>query len=250
MDLSNKYALVTGGIRGIGRGVCLKLASCGANVAVNYIDRNNNNELANELKNEIEALGVKCILVTGDISSFEESEKVFKETVEAFGRVDILVNNAGITRDGLMMRMKETDFDDVVNVNLKGSWNCMKHATRIMMKQKYGKIINMSSVVGVIGNAGQVNYAATKSGVIGMTMSLAREVGSRGINVNAIAPGFIQTDMTDVLSDEIKAGLTKNIPLGSLGTVEDVANVVAFLASDAAKYITGQVISVDGGMAM
>ena len=190
------------------------------------------------------------MIVSADVSSFEDTENMFAEVMKEFGRIDILVNNAGITKDNLMMRMKEADFDAVINVNLKGTWNCMKHVTRIMMKQKYGKIISMASVVGVMGNAGQVNYSASKAGVIGMTMSLARELASRGINVNAVAPGFIQTDMTAVLSDEVKADLAKNIPLGTLGTVEDVANTVAFLASDESKYITGQVIHVDGGMAM
>ena len=173
-----------------------------------------------------------------------------KEVVKEFGRIDVLVNNAGITKDNLLMRMKESDFDAVVDVNLKGTWNCMKHVTKIMMKQRYGRIISMSSVVGVMGNAGQVNYAATKSGIIGMTMSLAREVGSRGITVNAVAPGFIKTAMTDVLPDDIKENMIKQIPLGTLGEVSDIANTVVFLASDDAKYITGQTIHVDGGMAM
>lgn len=250
MDLTNKIALVTGGSQGIGKAVCLKLAKLGANIAINYIDLGNNKDIALETQKEIEALGVKAMIVGADVSSFEETEKMFAEVMDEFGRLDILVNNAGITKDNLMMRMKEADFDAVMNVNLKGTWNCMKHVTRIMMKQKYGKIISMASVVGVMGNAGQVNYSASKAGVIGMTMSLARELASRGINVNAVAPGFIQTEMTAVLSDEIKAELTKNIPLGTLGTVEDVANTVAFLASDESKYITGQVIHVDGGMAM
>ncbi|MFQ9922674.1 MAG: 3-oxoacyl-[acyl-carrier-protein] reductase [Beduini sp.] len=250
MDLTNKIALVTGGSQGIGKAVCLKLAQLGANIAINYIDFGNNKAIAKETQKEIEALGVKAMIVSADVSSFEDTEAMFAEVMEAFGRIDILVNNAGITKDNLMMRMKEADFDAVINVNLKGTWNCMKHVTRIMMKQKYGKIISMASVVGVMGNAGQVNYSASKAGVIGMTMSLARELASRGINVNAVAPGFIQTDMTAVLSDEVKADLAKNIPLGTLGTVEDVANTVAFLASDESKYITGQVIHVDGGMAM
>lgn len=250
MDLTNKIALVTGGSQGIGKAVCIKLASLGANIAINYIDFGNNEEVAKETQKEIEAMGVKVMIVAADVSSFEDTETMFSKVVEEFGRIDILVNNAGITKDNLMMRMKEVDFDAVINVNLKGTWNCMKHVTRIMMKQKYGKIISMASVVGVMGNAGQVNYSASKAGVIGMTMSLARELASRGINVNAVAPGFIQTDMTAVLGDDIKAELSKNIPLGTLGTVEDVANAVAFLASDESKYITGQVIHVDGGMAM
>ncbi len=175
---------------------------------------------------------------------------MFKTIKNEYGRLDILINNAGITKDGLMLRMKENDFDTVIDVNLKGTWNCMKHATKLMMKQKYGRIVSMSSVVGVMGNAGQVNYAASKSGIIGMTMSLAREVGSRGITVNAVAPGFIQTAMTDVLSDEIKEQMKSQIPLGTFGSVQDIANAVVFLASDEAKYITGQTLHVDGGMAM
>lgn len=250
MNLENKYALVTGGSQGIGKAVCLKLASLKANIAINYLDIGNNKEIAMQTKKEVEAYGVKAIIVSGDVSSFAQTELMIKEVIKEFGRIDILVNNAGITKDALMMRMKEEDFDKVIDVNLKGTWNCMKHVTRIMMKQKYGKIISMASVVGVIGNAGQVNYSASKAGIIGMTMSLAREVASRGINVNAVAPGFIQTDMTAVLSDEVKASLMKNIPLGTLGTAEDVADAVAFLASDNSKYITGQVIHVDGGMAM
>lgn len=250
MRLQDKVALVTGGSQGIGKEVCLTLAKEGAKLAVNYIDLGNNKEIAEETKKELEALGVEVMLVAANVASFEETEQMFKEVVARFGRVDILINNAGITKDGLMMRMKEVDFDAVIDVNLKGTWNCMKHATKIMMKQKYGRIISMSSVVGVMGNAGQVNYAASKSGIIGMTMSLAREVGSRGITVNAVAPGFIQTAMTDVLPEDVKANLAKQIPLGYLGQVEDIAKTVLFLASDDARYITGQTIHVDGGMAM
>lgn len=250
MRLKDKVALVTGGSQGIGKQVCLTLAKEGANIAVNYVDFGNNKEIALETQKELEALGVQVMLVQANVASYEETETMFKEVKDTFGRIDILINNAGITKDGLMMRMKETDFDAVIDVNLKGTWNCMKHATKIMMKQKYGRIISMSSVVGVMGNAGQVNYAASKSGIIGMTMSLAREVGSRGITVNAVAPGFIQTAMTDVLSDEVKANLTAQIPLGYLGQVEDIAKTVLFLASDDARYITGQTIHVDGGMAM
>lgn len=250
MRLQDKVALVTGGSQGIGKEVCLTLAKEGAKIAVNYIDFGNNKEIAEETKKELEAFGVEVMLVKANVASYEETEEMFKEVVAKFGRVDILINNAGITKDGLMMRMKEADFDAVIDVNLKGTWNCMKHATKIMMKQKYGRIISMSSVVGVMGNAGQVNYAASKSGIIGMTMSLAREVGSRGITVNAVAPGFIQTAMTDVLPEDVKANLAKQIPLGYLGQVEDIAKTVLFLASDDARYITGQTIHVDGGMAM
>ena len=226
MRLENKIALVTGGGQGIGK------------------------EIAQMTKNEIESLGGKCEILPANVASYDETLEMFKTIKNEYGRLDILINNAGITKDGLMLRMKENDFDAVIDVNLKGTWNCMKHATKLMMKQKYGRIVSMSSVVGVMGNAGQVNYAASKSGIIGMTMSLAREVGSRGITVNAVAPGFIQTAMTDVLSDDIKEQMKSQIPLGTFGSVQDIANAVVFLASDEAKYITGQTLHVDGGMAM
>jgi 3-oxoacyl-[acyl-carrier protein] reductase len=249
MKLKDKIALVTGGSQGIGKEVCLALAKEGATIAINYVGLNNQ-EIAEVTKKEVEALGVKAILVQANVASFEETEAMIKEVMNAFGRIDILVNNAGITKDGLLMRMKEEDFDAVIDVNLKGTWNCMKHVTKIMMKQRYGRIISMASVVGLIGNAGQTNYCASKAGIIGMSKSLAREVGSRGVTVNAVAPGFIKTRMTDVLSEEIKGNLLKQIPLGYLGEISDVANTVVFLASDDARYITGQTISVDGGMAM
>ncbi|MDD8048338.1 MAG: 3-oxoacyl-[acyl-carrier-protein] reductase [Thomasclavelia sp.] len=250
MDLSNKVALITGGAQGIGKEVALTLAKANATVVVNYIDFNNNKEIALQTKKEIEDLGVKCMIIAADVSNYDEVKEMMDTVVKELGSIDILINNAGITKDNLIMRMKEADFDAVVNVNLKGTFNCMKHVTKIMMKQRSGRIISMSSVVGVMGNAGQVNYAATKSGVIGMTMSLAREVGSRGITVNAVAPGFIKTAMTDVLPDEAKEKLKSQIPLGYLGEVKDIANTVLFLASDEARYITGQTIHVDGGMAM
>ena len=195
-------------------------------------------------------LGAKVALSEGDVSKMADCEKLFQTAMDTFGRVDILVNNAGITRDNLLMRMSEEEFDAVIAVNLKGTFNCMKQAARPMMKQKYGKIINMASVVGVTGNAGQVNYAASKAGVIGMTKSMAKELANRGVTVNAIAPGFIRTAMTDVLSDDVKAEITRVIPMGIMGETEDVANLAAFLASDASRYITGQVINVDGGMVM
>ena len=258
MRLENKIALVTGGGQGIGKEIAKTLALNGAFVLINYIDLGNNQEIAQMTKNEIESLGGKCEILPANVASYDETLEMFKtikneygsKTVETFGQLDILINNAGITKDGLMLRMKENDFDAVIDVNLKGTWNCMKHATKLMMKQKYGRIVSMSSVVGVMGNAGQVNYAASKSGIIGMTMSLAREVGSRGITVNAVAPGFIQTAMTDVLSDDIKEQMKSQIPLGAFGSVQDIANAVVFLASDEAKYITGQTLHVDGGMAM
>ncbi|MFH5916678.1 3-oxoacyl-[acyl-carrier-protein] reductase [Clostridium perfringens] len=245
--LKDKVAIVTGGTRGIGRAIALKLADHGANIVINY--RNSDKE-AEELKAILEGKGVKVLTVKCDISNFEDSKNLMDKCKEVFGKIDILVNNAGITKDTLIMRMKEQDFDNVIDVNLKGTFNCAKHASAIMLKQRFGKIINMTSVVGIAGNAGQVNYAASKAGVIGLTKSLAKELGSRGITVNAVAPGFINTDMTASLSEKVKEEASKNIPLKRLGDPEDVANLVGFLASDAANYITGQVINVDGGMVM
>ena len=245
--LKDKVAIVTGGTRGIGRAIALKIADHGANIVINY--RNSDKE-AEELKAILEGKGVKVLTVKCDISNFEDSKNLMDKCKEVFGKIDILVNNAGITKDTLIMRMKEEDFDNVIDVNLKGTFNCAKHASAIMLKQRFGKIINMTSVVGIAGNAGQVNYAASKSGVIGLTKSLAKELGSRGITVNAVAPGFINTDMTASLSEKVKEEASKNIPLKRLGDPEDVANLVGFLASDAANYITGQVINVDGGMVM
>ncbi len=245
--LKDKAAIVTGGTRGIGRAIALKLADHGANIVINY--RNSDKE-AEELKAILEGKGVKVLTVKCDISNFEDSKNLMDKCKEVFRKIDILVNNAGITKDTLIMRMKEEDFDNVIDVNLKGTFNCAKHASAIMLKQRFGKIINMTSVVGIAGNAGQVNYAASKAGVIGLTKSLAKELGSRGITVNAVAPGFINTDMTASLSEKVKEEASKNIPLKRLGDPEDVANLVGFLASDAANYITGQVINVDGGMVM
>jgi len=245
--LKGKCAIITGASRGIGKAIALKLASLGANIVLNY--RSNEKE-ALEVENQIKDMGVEVLCVRGDISKSEEVENLVSKAKEKFGSVDIIVNNAGITKDTLILRMKEEDFDSVIDVNLKGVFNCLKAITPIMVKQKYGKIINMSSVVGISGNAGQVNYSASKAGVIGMTKSLAKEVGSRGITVNAVAPGFIITDMTNDLSDKFIEEAKKNIPLKRLGTAEDVAEVVAFLASESSNYITGQVIQVDGGMLM
>ena len=247
MHLKDKIAIVTGGSRGICKEICLKFASLGANLVINYIG---DKTQAEDTKAECEKLGAKVALSEGDVSKMADCEKLFQTAMDTFGRVDILVNNAGITRDNLLMRMSEEEFDAVIAVNLKGTFNCMKQAARPMMKQKYGKIINMASVVGVTGNAGQVNYAASKAGVIGMTKSMAKELANRGVTVNAIAPGFIRTAMTDVLSDDVKAEITRVIPMGVMGETEDVANLAAFLASDASRYITGQVINVDGGMVM
>lgn len=245
--LTNKIAVVTGASRGIGRAVAKVLAKQGAMVIINY---NGSEAKAEEVKKEIIDAGGQAQMMQCNVSEYDACEAFIKEIVDTYGRIDILVNNAGITKDGLMMRMSEYDFSDVIDVNLKGTFYCMKFASRQMMKQRSGRIINLSSVVGVCGNAGQVNYAASKAGVIGMTKSAAKELASRGITVNAIAPGFIETDMTNVLSDKVKEELSKQIPLGYLGQSEDVAQAVAFLASDGAKYITGQVLHVDGGMAM
>ena len=244
--MKDQVAVVTGGSRGIGRAICLKFASLGANLVINYAG---NTEKAEETKTMCEKLGAKVVLVPGSVADAAVCEKLIAEAVESFGRVDILVNNAGITRDNLIMRMSEEDFDAVIDVNLKGAWNCMKQVSRMMMKQRSGRIINLSSVVGVVGNAGQVNYAASKAGIIGMTKSLAKELGSRGVTVNAVAPGFVQTDIR-VLGEEMKESLQQTIPMGRLGDPEDIANAVAFLAGDEASYITGQVLHVDGGMVM
>ncbi|AGX42315.1 3-oxoacyl-[acyl-carrier-protein] reductase [Clostridium saccharobutylicum] len=245
--LKGKCAVITGAARGIGKAVALKLASLGANIVLNY--RSSEKEVK-EVENLIKDMGVDVISVKGDISKLDEVENLVSVAKEKFGCIDIMVNNAGITKDTLILRMKEEDFDTVIDINLKGVFNCLKCITPIMVKQKHGKIINLSSVVGISGNAGQVNYSASKAGVIGMTKSLAKEVGSRGINVNAVAPGYIETDMTESLGDKYKEEVKKNIPLKKLGKPEDVANVVAFLSSEASDYVTGQVIQVDGGMLM
>lgn len=245
--LEGKVAVVTGASRGIGRAIALRLAQEQAAVVINY---NGSREKAEEVVQEIEAAGGTACAIQCDVSDFSACEAFFKEVTERYGRVDILVNNAGVTRDGLLMKMSEEDFDKVVDTNLKGTFNCIRFVTRTMLRQKSGHIINMSSVVGVAGNAGQANYAASKAGVIGLTKTAAKELASRGITVNAIAPGFIETDMTAVLSDKIREVTAAQIPMGHFGAAEDVANLAAFLASDQAKYITGQVIHVDGGMAM
>ena len=245
--LKDKVALVTGGSRGIGKSIAIELAKNGANVAINYAS---NSEKAEEVVEEMKSLGVNAISVKADVSSEEDVKNLMKTIEGELGKIEILVNNAGITRDNLLIRMKTEDFEDVLDVNLMGTFHCTKAVSRAMMKKRYGKIINITSVVGIIGNAGQGNYSASKAGVIGFTKSMAKELGSRGIRVNAVAPGFIDTEMTQVLSEELKDKMIDNIPLGKLGNTQDVANVVAFLASERSDYITGQVISVDGGMAI
>jgi len=247
MLLGGKVAIVTGASRGIGRAAAIALAKAGAKVVVNFAG---NQSAANETLEMIKAAGGEAVTFQADVANAAAVEALVKTTLETFGRIDILVNNAGITRDNLLLRMKEEEWDAVINTNLKGIFNCTKAISRVMMKQKGGKIINMTSVVGIMGNAGQANYAAAKAGVIGFTKSIAKELASRAITVNAIAPGFIATDMTAGLSDQVKNDLAGSIPLNRLGTSEDVAAAVLFLASDAANYITGQTLNVDGGMVM
>ena len=245
--LTGKVAVVTGASRGIGREIAKTLGAEGATVVVNY---NGSKDKAEEVVKEIREAQGKAEAVQCDVSDFEKAGELMDHVIKTYGRVDILVNNAGITRDGLLMRMSEEDFDKVVSTNMKGAFNCMRHVARQMIKQKSGRIINISSVSGVLGNGGQVNYAASKAGVIGLTKSMARELASRNITVNAVAPGFIDTDMTQAMTDAAKEATLAQIPLKRVGTPRDIAETVAFLASDRAAYITGQVISVDGGMAM
>lgn len=243
----NKVALVTGAARGIGKAIALKLASNGYDVIVNY---NGSEERANEVVKMCNELGSNSMAYRCNVANFSDVEEMVKSIVEKYGKIDVLVNNAGITKDTLLLRMSEDDFDNVIDINLKGSFNCIKHVSKVMLKARSGKIINMSSVVGVSGNAGQINYSSSKAGIIGMTKSAAKELASRGITVNAIAPGYIDTDMTSVLSDDVKEAVKKQIPLSRLGRPEDIANAVNFLASDEASYITGQVLHVCGGMLM
>ncbi|MED3552224.1 3-oxoacyl-[acyl-carrier-protein] reductase [Cytobacillus praedii] len=247
MKLEGKVALVTGASRGIGREIALGLAKQGADVVVNY---SGSEERANQVVAEIKELGRNAIAVQCDVSNGESVANMVKATIDTYGKLDILVNNAGITKDNLLMRMKEEEWDDVININLKGVFLCTKAVTRQMMKQRSGRIINISSIVGVSGNPGQANYVAAKSGVIGLTKTTAKELSSRGITVNAIAPGFITTDMTDKLTEDVKDLMLKQIPLARFGEPSDIANVVVFLASEDSRYMTGQTLHVDGGMVM
>jgi len=247
MDLSNRVALITGGASGIGRSITLELAKRGASVVLNY---NRSAEAAQLLVQEIEAFGGKAFAVQADISQFQDAERLVAETISHFGTINIVVNNAGITDDALILRMNEEQFDRVINTNLKGVWNICKHAAKPLMKSGYGRIINISSVSGVMGNAGQSNYSAAKAGVIGLTKSLAREFASRAVTVNAVAPGFIETEMTKKLSPEIVDQWKAQIPLKRFGDAKEVAYAVAFLASEEASYITGHTLEVDGGIVM
>lgn len=247
MNLTGKVALVTGASRGIGQATAIDLAKAGADIVVNFIG---NEAVAQETVEAIEALGRKAIKIKADVGNADDVQAMVDEAVAAFGHIDILVNNAGITRDGLLIRMKDSDWDDVLNINLKGVYLVTKAVAKLMVKQRAGRIINMTSVSGVTGNVGQANYAAAKAGVIGFTKTCAKELAARGITVNAVAPGFIETAMTDVLPEKIKEGIAATIPFGRMGQPEEIASVVTFLASDFASYITGQVLNVDGGMVM
>ncbi|MGD2163569.1 MAG: 3-oxoacyl-[acyl-carrier-protein] reductase [Anaerolineales bacterium] len=247
MEFKDKVAIVTGASRGIGRAIAVELGSLGANVVVNY---NTSAEAAEEVVKQIKAHGSDAIAVQADVSDFEQAKSLIQEGIQHFGELHILVNNAGITRDGLIMTMSEADWDEVSTTNLKSTFNCSKAAIRHMMRKRYGRIVNISSISGMMGNAGQTNYSASKAGQIGFTKALAREVASRKITVNAVAPGFIETDIWDTVPEDIQTGLMDVIPLGRIGAPEEVAKAVAFLASDEAAYITGHILNVDGGMAM
>ena len=245
--MNGKVALVTGASRGIGRAVAMELAKNGVNLIINY---SGSEEAAKEVLKDVTQLGIQAYIYKANVGNYKECAAMVEFAIEKFSKIDILVNNAGITKDMLLMRMSEEQFDDVININLKGTFNCMQLVSKYMIKAKSGRIINMASVSGRLGNAGQVNYAASKAGVEGMTKAAAREMAARGITVNAIAPGFVKTDMTDVLSDKVKENIIESIPMKTFGIPEDIAKTVVFLAGDGARYITGQTISVDGGMYM
>ncbi len=247
MQLTGKTAIITGGARGIGKAIAMTLAKAGANIVINYTS---SSKAAEEVVAEAEKLGVKALAVKADVSKSDEIENLVKEVLNKFERIDILVNNAGITRDNLLIRMSEEEFQDVIDINLKGAFICTKYVSKVMMKQRAGKIINIASVVGVMGNAGQSNYAASKAGLIGFTKSIAKELAKRNINVNAVAPGYIETDMTASLPEKVREEFMINIPMSRAGVPQDVANVVMFLSSEYSDYITGQVIHIDGGMVM
>ena len=247
INLKDKKVLITGSSRGIGAEIAKKMAAFGAEVIINYA---HSEERAEKVKAEIEGAGGTAHLLQADVSNFDQAADLIKTAYKKMGGLDVLVNNAGITRDKLLMRMKEEDWDQVLDINLKGVFNCTKNAIRYMMKQRHGKIVNLSSVVGLMGNAGQANYSASKAGIVGFTKSVAREVSKRGINVNAVAPGYINTDMTEELPAKVKEDMLKNIPLDRFGEVEDVANVILFLVSPLSSYVNGQTINIDGGMLM
>ena len=247
MLLKDEVAVVTGSSRGIGAATAIKLAEEGADLVINY---NSDRESAEETAAEVRELGRKALIVQGNVANSDDAKNLIKSTIDEYGKIDILVNNAGITKDGLILRMKEKDFSNVIDVNLKGTFNCTKNAIRYMMKQRHGKIVNLSSVVGLMGNAGQANYAASKAGVVGFSKSVAKEVSKRGINVNVVAPGYIDTEMTEELPSKVKEDMLDNIPLNRFGEVEDVANVILFLVSPLSSYVNGQTINIDGGMLM